>query len=114
MRPTSPVLYSGEMISFALNIGDLRRLKALAFDVGDKNRFAPATRELDAMLRRYYLGHEFEEYGGTHVNRIAQRIETKALPFFTGEIGQFMARSARINSARLGAWCCVAEFMANS
>ena len=64
-------------------IGNLRRLKALAFDVGDKDRFTPAARELDAALERYDLGHEFEVYEGNHTNRIAERIETKVLPFFT-------------------------------
>ena len=65
-------------------IHDLRRIKALAMDAGDEDRGIAATvRELDEVLNNYKIDHFFEIYEGNHVNRIGERIDTKALPFFS-------------------------------
>lgn len=66
------------------SIPNLRRLKALAFDAGDEDRgIAAAAAELDAVLDRYAIDRSFEIYKGDHLNRIADRIEQRVLPFFT-------------------------------
>jgi enterochelin esterase-like enzyme len=63
---------------------NLRQLKGLAFDAGDKDQpIAANIQILDAILSRYGIAHSFEIYGGDHLNHIAERIETKVLPFFT-------------------------------
>jgi len=65
-------------------IPEVRRLRALAFDAGDEDRrIAAAIRRLDKALNGYGISHLFEIYEGDHLNRIAERIETKALPFFS-------------------------------
>jgi enterochelin esterase-like enzyme len=62
----------------------LRRLHAVAFDAGDQDSAIAATvRTLDQILNRYDLPHIFEIYDGNHINRIADRVETKMLPFFS-------------------------------
>ncbi len=68
-------------------IPNLRRLRALAFDAGDKDAaIAASIRVLDQRLNGYGLAHGFEIYAGDHVNHIAQRIETKLLPFFSAQL----------------------------
>ena len=38
---------------------------------------------LDGELNDYGIAHDFEIYEGNHTNRVAERIETKTMPFFT-------------------------------
>lgn len=65
-------------------IGNLKRMKAIAFDAGDKDmQIAGTIKVLDQILNRYGLPHTFEIYEGTHTSRIAERVETKTLPFFS-------------------------------
>jgi S-formylglutathione hydrolase len=37
---------------------------------------------LDDLLNGYGIAHEYEIYDGDHLNRIAERLEKKVLPFF--------------------------------
>ena len=65
-------------------IFNIRRLKAIAFDAGDKDRgIAGTVVTLHEQLDAYGIAHGFAIYDGDHVNRIAERIETQTLPFFT-------------------------------
>lgn len=50
-------------------------------------------RTLDEMLNGYNLPHMFEIYEGNHVNRIADRVEAKVLPF--------SGRTRRLNATRI-------------
>lgn len=62
----------------------VRSLRAIAFDAGDKDEpIASTVRELDRALAAYGVRHGFGIYPGDHLNRIAERIETQALPFFS-------------------------------
>ena len=65
---------------------NLARLRAIALDVGsqDENHDIRAgARDFDAGLTRNGIAHQFEEYEGTHMSRIGERLETEALPFFS-------------------------------
>lgn len=42
-----------------------------------------ATKMLDQVLGDYGIPHEYESYEGDHLNRIAERLQTKVLPFFS-------------------------------
>lgn len=65
-------------------IGNLKKLHAIAFDAGDKDRgIAAAIKTLDGILNRYELPHKFEIYEGTHTSAIPERIENKTMPFFS-------------------------------
>lgn len=65
-------------------IPNLRRLHAIAVDVGAQDASIAATvRVLDGILNEYGIAHTYEQYEGNHINRIAQRVETKVLPFFS-------------------------------
>jgi S-formylglutathione hydrolase len=64
-------------------IRSLRRLHAIAFDGGLQDPLSASLKVLDHELTEYGIQHTFETYQGTHISRIAERIETKALPFFS-------------------------------
>jgi len=69
------------------NIGNLRKMKAVAFDAGDKDTaIAAASRTLDAMLTDYGLAHTFEIYEGTHTSGVADRLEKKVMQFFSNNL----------------------------
>jgi hypothetical protein len=65
-------------------IANLKELNAIAFDAGDQDAGIAATiKTLDEVLTGYKIEHLFEIYEGNHTNRVAERIETKMLPFFS-------------------------------
>jgi len=65
-------------------IENVRSLKAIALDAGDKEpTIGPTTRALHSVLEDYDIEHEFSIYEGNHINRIAERIETQTMPFFS-------------------------------
>ena len=67
-------------------VDNLRQFRGIRFDVGRSDRFAHIiadSRALSAALDQAGIDHVFEEYDGNHLNRIGQRIETTAWPFFS-------------------------------
>jgi S-formylglutathione hydrolase len=65
-------------------IANLRKMHAIAMDAGDKDEpIASTVRTLDQILTSYDIPHAFEIYPGNHVSGIADRMQTKALPFFS-------------------------------
>jgi S-formylglutathione hydrolase FrmB len=64
-------------------VANLKRLAAIAIDVGTGDGLAPASARLDEVLTAYNIPHVYETYDGNHVNRVAERIETKVLRFFS-------------------------------
>jgi S-formylglutathione hydrolase len=64
-------------------IGHLKRLRALAFDVGNKDGLAPGSMRLHEILDTYKVAHTYEVYEGDHLNKIHERLRTKVFPFFS-------------------------------
>lgn len=65
-------------------VGNLKKLKAIGMDAGLQDRgISAATKRLHELLESYDIAHRYESYEGDHLNRIAERISTKALPFFS-------------------------------
>jgi S-formylglutathione hydrolase len=65
-------------------IPNLKRLKFIGMDAGTKDTsISAATKELDKILTDYGVAHFYESYDGDHLNRIAERLQTKTLPFFS-------------------------------
>jgi len=61
----------------------LKKYRAIAMDAGDKDMGINNTvKILDQILSDYGIRHVSEIYEGDHVNRIAERLATKVLPFF--------------------------------
>lgn len=77
-------------------ISNIKQLKAVAFDAGDKDvSIAANNKRLDGVLTSYGIAHTYEEYEGDHINRIAERIEQKMLPFFTTNLSFDQASGMR-------------------
>jgi hypothetical protein len=65
---------------------NLARLRAIAFDVGNQDEFTDiriGAHDFDTGLTRNGIVHIFEQYQGSHLSRIGERLETRALPFFS-------------------------------
>jgi S-formylglutathione hydrolase len=68
-------------------ISNLKLLKGIAFDAGDKDQpIAANLKTLHEVLDNYKIAHDYEEYQGDHLNRIGDRIAQKMLPFFSGKL----------------------------
>jgi S-formylglutathione hydrolase len=63
-------------------VANLKRLHAIAFDVGTQDTLLPGAQALDQALTDYGIAHTYETYDGDHLNRIEMRFEKNVLPFF--------------------------------
>jgi enterochelin esterase-like enzyme len=74
-------------------IPNLKKLKFIGMDAGTKDAsISAATKELDKVLTDYGVTHFYESYDGDHLNRIAERLQSKALPFFSEHLSFEKAR----------------------
>jgi hypothetical protein len=64
-------------------IGNLRRYRAIAIDVGDEDGLRADAGKLHDALDRYDLAHSFEVYPGTHTSKMAVRFQKHVMPFFS-------------------------------
>jgi len=77
-------------------VANLRQLRGIGIDVGDHDDgITERARDLDRALNTYHIPHQFEVYEGDHLNHIADRIETKLIPFFSSKLA-----FAPVNAAR--------------
>jgi enterochelin esterase-like enzyme len=64
-------------------VGNLRRYKAIAIDVGDEDRLRDDSAKLHRALDEYRVANSFEVYPGTHTSKVADRFQNHVLPFFS-------------------------------
>ena len=64
-------------------IGNLRRYRAIAIDVGDQDQLRFDTRKLHEILDSYGIANRFTIYHGTHTSHVAYRFQNHVLPFFS-------------------------------
>jgi S-formylglutathione hydrolase len=77
-------------------VANLRQLHGMAIDVGDRDDgITDRARDLDRLLTSYHIPHQFEVYEGDHLNHIADRIETKLIPFFSRQLSFAPVKPAR-------------------
>ncbi|MAW98874.1 MAG: esterase [Sphingomonas sp.] len=63
-------------------IGNMRRYKAIAIDVGDQDGLKADAEKLHDLWTRYGIVNSFEIYPGTHTSDVAIRFQEKVMPFF--------------------------------
>jgi S-formylglutathione hydrolase len=68
------------------NAQNLKRYTAVKFDVGLADGLLAANQQIDAAMTKAGITHTFETYEGDHNGKIAERIETKVLPFFSSNL----------------------------
>jgi S-formylglutathione hydrolase len=74
-------------------ITNIKQLKAVAFDAGTRDQsIAASIKTLDEELNKYGIRHFFEIYEGDHINRVAERIETKMLRFFSDNLSSTLPK----------------------
>jgi S-formylglutathione hydrolase FrmB len=64
-------------------IGNLRRYRAIAIDVGDQDGLRVDAGKLHDVLDRYGIANTFEIYPGTHTSDVAVRFQEHVMPFFS-------------------------------
>lgn len=64
-------------------IGNLRRYRGIAIDVGDQDGLRENAIKLHDELDRYGIPNTFEAYPGTHTSAVAVRFQNQVLPFFS-------------------------------
>ena len=70
---------------------ELRRYKAIAMDVGDRDGLKTDAAKLHEVFDQYGLANSFEIYPGDHTSDVATRFQDYVLPFF-GKNLAFQAR----------------------
>ena len=63
-------------------VGNLRRYRAIAIDVGDQDGLKAGAAKLHEVLDRYGIANSFEIYKGTHTSAVADRFQNHVMPFF--------------------------------
>jgi len=85
-KPEIAAKFSANRILYTIDqyIPNLKKLTAIGMDAGDQDYgISGSTRKLHEILDAYGIPHQYEGYEGDHLNRIADRIHTKTLPFFS-------------------------------
>jgi enterochelin esterase-like enzyme len=67
-------------------IGNLRRYRAIALDVGDQDALRTDTAKLHDVLDAYGIANSFEIYAGDHTNKLGERFQNHVLPFFDANL----------------------------
>jgi S-formylglutathione hydrolase FrmB len=80
-------------------VPSLKAYHAIAIDVGTKDGLLASNKELEQAMTQFGIMHVYEEYDGDHTNRIADRIETRVLPFFSNNLS-FSAAGSTGTSTR--------------
>jgi S-formylglutathione hydrolase len=65
---------------------NLKAYKAVAIEIGTKDPLYRTNKELHEMLESFGVAHGYDEYEGDHTNRVFERIEKNALPFFSKQL----------------------------
>jgi len=64
-------------------VGNLRRYRAIAVDVGDQDGGRDEAKKLKDALDANHIPASFELYHGTHTSAVADRFQNHVLPFFS-------------------------------
>jgi S-formylglutathione hydrolase len=84
------------LVTLDQHIFNIRKLKAIAFDAGaDDKGIANSIKVLNKALKGYNIQHFYEEYDGDHINKIAERIGSKVVPFFVENLSFEHLRKGR-------------------
>ncbi|MES2443227.1 MAG: alpha/beta hydrolase-fold protein [Pseudomonadota bacterium] len=69
-------------------VGNLRRYRAIAIDVGDQDGLRFDATKLHEALDKYGIANGFEIYAGTHTSAVAVRFQDYVIPFFSRNLAR--------------------------
>src|SRR5580765_2007800 len=75
-------------------IPNLKMYKVVAIEIGTKDPLYRTNKQLHDLFDAFGVTHGYSEYEGDHTNRVFERIEKDALPFFSKELAFDNRRSA--------------------
>ena len=84
--PEIAAKFSANRTLYAIDqyVFNLKKLIAIGMDAGLQDEgISSSTRKLHEKLDSYEITNQYESYEGDHINRIAERIRTRTLPFFS-------------------------------
>jgi enterochelin esterase-like enzyme len=67
-------------------VPNLRTFKAIGIEVGTQDGLIRDNKQISDVLTSYGIRHVYETYEGNHMNKVAERYETRVLPFFSREL----------------------------
>ncbi|MBN1238727.1 MAG: esterase, partial [Gammaproteobacteria bacterium] len=67
-------------------IPNLKKMNAIGIDIGLQDGLLAGNEALRDVLTSYGIEPFYETYEGNHTNRVAERYETRVLPFFSKEL----------------------------
>jgi len=67
-------------------VGNLRRYRAIAMDVGDQDGLRADAIKLHEILDKYAIANTFEVYSGTHTSKVADRFQNHVMKFFSSNL----------------------------
>jgi enterochelin esterase-like enzyme len=67
-------------------VPSLRTFKAIGIEVGTQDGLIGDNKQISDVLKSYGIDHVYETYEGNHTNKVAERYETRVLPFFSREL----------------------------
>jgi enterochelin esterase-like enzyme len=63
-------------------VTNLKKYKAIMLDIGEQDGLIGQNRQFVEWMQAFGVPHTFDTYEGDHTNKVAERLETKVLPFF--------------------------------
>ncbi len=76
---------------------NLKKFRGIAFDAGTKEELIKSIREFSDKLKLNKIKHTFELFDGDHIDKTAERIETRIIPFFSQTL-EFSDKKSRVRS----------------
>jgi S-formylglutathione hydrolase len=64
----------------------LKKMKAIAMNVGDQDALMPTNKDMDQALTKAGIQHTFEIFPGTHNDQVPMNFGEKVLPFFSAQL----------------------------
>ncbi len=64
----------------------LKKMKAIAMNVGDQDALMPTNKDMDQALTSAGIQHTFEIFPGTHNDQVPMNFGEKVLPFFSNQL----------------------------
>src|SRR5262245_22875078 len=64
-------------------VPNLKKFDAIGIEVGTQDGLIGDNKKISDILTSYGIEHVYETYEGNHTNKVAERYETRVLPFFS-------------------------------
>jgi enterochelin esterase-like enzyme len=74
------------MVMLEQYAANLKKMKAIAMNVGDQDALMPTNKDMDQALTKAGVEHTFEIFEGTHNDQVPMNFGEKVLPFFSNQL----------------------------